>query len=403
MIRESLLKRSRINRQQIFVNTAFAAGGVCVALVMLEVFLRLWGYSAPVFRLPDLQHGWLLTPNARGVARKEVDNYVVLNRAGFHDYERNKNKQLGVYRIAILGDSFVQGTEVPKEYLFSSKLEAQLNTAGLQSRYEVLNFGVVGYGTTQEYLLLESKVWGYKPDLIILAVFIGNDVADNYYKTAESLKDQRPYFSLNEDGVLTRVQGYPSRIVTLRDTTFFSLINASNAIQLSKELALRILGRRSAHSHDPIKHRITYKDNVYQPTPDRDWVYAWKLTEALLRKMSTTVIKRDKKFLILLLPEAIAVDQRRELRQDFEAGIKVSDLFYPNRRLRDFASENDIALIDVTEEMRKRAADSKMFLHGFSKASFDTGHLNKKGHQVVAELLKMELVKIIPEVVENIQ
>ena len=40
----------------------------------------------------------------------------------------------------------------------------------LQGRHvEVINFGVSGFGTTQELLTLEYKVWKYSPDVVLLA------------------------------------------------------------------------------------------------------------------------------------------------------------------------------------------------------------------------------------------
>jgi hypothetical protein len=44
---------------------------------------------------------------------------------------------------------------------------------------EVLNFGVAGFGTAQEWLTLKSDVLAFQPDRVILAMFTGNDISDN--------------------------------------------------------------------------------------------------------------------------------------------------------------------------------------------------------------------------------
>ena len=56
----------------------------------------------------------------------------------------------GVLRIALFGDSFTHGDDVPVEHSFGQVLEQQLITAGIPA--EVLNFGVGGYGIDQAML-----------------------------------------------------------------------------------------------------------------------------------------------------------------------------------------------------------------------------------------------------------
>jgi len=44
---------------------------------------------------------------------------------------------------------------------------------------ETLNFGVSGYGTAQRLVILQTRVWKYHPDMVLLAVFPGNDIRNN--------------------------------------------------------------------------------------------------------------------------------------------------------------------------------------------------------------------------------
>ncbi len=81
-------------------------------------------------------------------------------------------KPAGVYRIAALGDSFTFGMAVEEEDAWPRLLEADL--AGRRA-VEVINFGVMGYDTTQESRLLETKVTAFQPDLIIIGYCL-NDV-----------------------------------------------------------------------------------------------------------------------------------------------------------------------------------------------------------------------------------
>ena len=73
-------------------------------------------------------------------------DYVTLNELGYREREFELEKPPGVYRIAVVGDSFAYGQGLPVEERFSNLLEAKLNSRGEQS-YEVLNFSVPGLTT----------------------------------------------------------------------------------------------------------------------------------------------------------------------------------------------------------------------------------------------------------------
>jgi len=81
-------------------------------------------------------------------------------------------KPAGLYRIAALGDSFTFGMAVDEEDTWPKLLEADL--AGRRA-VQVINFGVMGYDTTQESRLLETKVPPFQPDLIVIGYCL-NDV-----------------------------------------------------------------------------------------------------------------------------------------------------------------------------------------------------------------------------------
>ena len=64
--------------------------------------------------------------------------------------------------------------------------------ASLVQPFEIINFGVSGYGTAQELQILRHRVWDYSPDMIILAFLTGNDVRNN--SRALQRDDRMPYF-----------------------------------------------------------------------------------------------------------------------------------------------------------------------------------------------------------------
>jgi len=92
-----------------------------------------------------------------------------INSAGFRDFEYKIDKDPGVTRIAVIGDSIAYGECVESfgfEETYAKRLEQLLNKEK-KKRFEVLNFGVSGYGTTQIFEHFKDKAMKYKPDIVI--------------------------------------------------------------------------------------------------------------------------------------------------------------------------------------------------------------------------------------------
>src|SRR5438067_876897 len=173
--------------------------GVVFGLALVEIGLRLIGYSYPEFYVSDARRGYSLRPNMEGWYRKEGEANVRINSDGLRDREHWKIKPLNTFRIAVLGDSFVEALQVPFEESFCYLIEQQLRSCPARAGHdvEVINFGVSGYGTAQELITLRSEVWQYSPDLVLLAVTTNNDISDN----SQALKktNQIPYFVLRDE------------------------------------------------------------------------------------------------------------------------------------------------------------------------------------------------------------
>jgi hypothetical protein len=76
-------------------------------------------------------------------------------------------------RIALIGDSFTFGLEVPYDQTWGHYLERALGP-----EFQVLNFGVDGYGVDQAYLRYRRDVAPWHPEIIILSV-----IADDFRRT----------------------------------------------------------------------------------------------------------------------------------------------------------------------------------------------------------------------------
>src|SRR3989338_3593447 len=103
---------------------------------------------------------------------------IYMNSSGFRDSEFSKSKDPDTIRIAILGDSFEEAMQMPLDYRWPKLMQEKLRVL-LDKKTAVYNFGVSGYGTDQEWLVLKYKVLAFKPDIVLLT-FSPNDVGDVY-------------------------------------------------------------------------------------------------------------------------------------------------------------------------------------------------------------------------------
>lgn len=104
---------------------------------------------------------------------------VQLNDLGFREKPVASSKPEGVYRIAILGDSFTFGDGIPVEHRYTNILQAQLNQSG--GDFEVLNFGRPGASTREEIALLNEFIFPLSPDYILVQ-WLPNDFEDENFR-----------------------------------------------------------------------------------------------------------------------------------------------------------------------------------------------------------------------------
>ncbi|MFT7669150.1 MAG: lysophospholipase L1-like esterase [Planctomycetota bacterium] len=92
---------------------------------------------------------------------------VKINSYGMHgpEFEFEKRK---FRRVAILGDSTTFGYGVQSGQSYSSILQTMLNNRDKPTQYQTMNFGVAGYSTKEEAIVLEHKALKFKPDAIVL-------------------------------------------------------------------------------------------------------------------------------------------------------------------------------------------------------------------------------------------
>lgn len=374
-------------------NFLLVLASVAGMLLLAEAALRVGGFRfSSSFYQRDLELGWTLRPGADGWQDEEGDVHVVINSHGMRDRERTLAKAVGSFRIAVLGDSFTEAKQVELDQTFTSVAEAKLRQCGRPA--ELLNFGVSHYGTAQEWMLLESRVWQWQPDAVVLAFFTGNDVYNNHPLLNLIHADVTPYYRL-VNGHLERT-GAATSFSALREWAGRAA-NHSRVVQLLAETWMAAGGMASANSAAYAKFGKDYPDRlIYHPPDSPEMLEAWEVTEALIAAMNESARAHNARFLLMTLTNAPQVHPDAEKREAFRRSIgSPSTLDYPDRRLETFAKSRGIPALILLDVLSKAVEPP----HGFRKGRAATpgfGHWNELGHRMAGEALAARLCAELP-------
>lgn len=378
--------------RNVVVNGILVVGALSVCLVLIEalfVFLKPTSRSSLEF---SAGKGFLHVPGAHYVHRKEGYSEGRYNSHGFRDRDRTTQKPAGTYRIVVLGDSYTEGLQVPLEDTFVALLEEKLNASGLGRYFEVLNLGQSGFGTADALVRYVGVGREYSPDLVILAFCTGNDVRNNskdlnrgalgYYFTIDGTDQLR----LDE----SVVAAYEARATRLRDAVRWFKRHSYLASLVSERLWLLRSARSNSDARGDLRRlaegRETISErsdlNVYLDKPPAAWQEAWRVTFALLKQLDSEVNKDGARLLVVTLsnPEQFDLDAQRSLPVAVRTHM---DFDLPDRLIREYGNQHDIAVVNLAPALRKRVDDERAVLHGFT--TFNTGHWNQRGHLAAAE------------------
>ncbi len=93
------------------------------------------------------------------------------NRWGMRDRDYERRKPPGTFRLALVGASTEMGWGVENDQTFEAVAERMLNAAdfpGRHERYEILNFSVTGYSLLQVVRVVDTKVFDFEPDALMM-------------------------------------------------------------------------------------------------------------------------------------------------------------------------------------------------------------------------------------------
>jgi hypothetical protein len=380
------------------VNALLILFSLGASLLLAEGLLRLVGHDHPQWYRLDPLLGWRPRPGVTGWYSAEVDNYIAINHEGYRDVDHPVAKPPGTYRILLLGDSMSEGVEVALQDLYWKRLESTLPQCPAFSRLsiEVISLAVNGYGTAQEYLTLRERGLKYRPDLVLLAFFTGNDFTDDV--EALGRHRDRPYFVLRDGGlVLDHTAGMAPNFASRQrlENLKQHLVDPIRIVQLFREAEtrLRVLWRYGRADPNRI-NQPGLDSRVFAPPATPDWEQAWAVTEGLINAIAESAHGNGAGFAMTTLTNPFQVLPDAAARDRFAKELGVPDLAYPDRRLAEFAAVHGYADAALAPALGAYAAEHRAALHG-SDPRQPIGHWNVLGHRLAAEQLGRSLCEFM--------
>lgn len=387
--------------KQLGANLFLGLGGVIFALGIGEIGLRILGISYPSFYQADPHRGHAFIPNLSGWWTHEGKGWVSTNQQGLRDKDYALEKPPNTFRIAILGDSFAEAIQVNAEETFWSFMEQNLAKCDRfkQQNIEVINFGVGDYGTAQQLMTLRHQASKYSPDLVILAVFTGNDIINN--SKALSPPERFSPFLIKKDGdyrldlSFNQTETYQWRS-SLPRKIMFSVVNHSRILQVINEARVAfknqrtMLGNQMQPEDENIINSLDFTPELYQES-DQNWQEAWEITEKLISLINQEIKALDADFLAVTLSNPAQVYPDATLRKKYFENAGITDPFYPDKRIASLGGKEGFDVLMLAPQFQGYADTHNSYLHGFDNTVMGSGHWNQLGHQLAGKLITEEV------------
>ena len=288
------------------------------------------------------------------------------NSLGFRDLERTPDRKTLAPRIIAIGDSFTYGAGVSYDQAFVTLLEHGLKERNAD--VEILNMGVPGWGPHEELELLKSTAVNFKPDLVLLNVFVGNDIIpDGHFEPAMLVAGQR--YVVHGSGNWIHDHLEPQRWFLYHHLHYLRTIGPRRLEQvLGPAAGKRVTWRR------PVREACMLYWKADARSFESYWSQAREALEAIVRLLRSRRID----VILVLHPD---VDQLYVPRLPCGRGTTIDqyDFERPQRLLREWAAMHDVPVVDLLPGFQQLPQPDLLYL-----VHQDDTHYNAEGHRLVA-------------------
>lgn len=344
-----------------------------LAICLLESFFNFAGIGQQEFFEPDPVLGARHIPSKQVTWRMEGLSRDSFNSFGMRDYERTLAKPEGTTRIAILGDSAAEGLQVPLTDTFPIVLEKMLNQEARTSgkRFEVLNFGCAGYSQAQEVLQYETLAAKFSPDIVVL-FYNHKDAAESVVdNTMRSISDPKPYCYLSPQGELKIDNSImEARADELKPSPVFDWLRRNSRIYgvINQTIfSLSVNDRRFVK----LKQWFTKQKQTKKIPPATYPIQNPDLVGArLIERLNEDVKATGGRLIVMMFPNTVPYPDLKRQQVLFGNLAKTADYDYLDLSQPFIDHKNKLSLIIEY-------------------------HFSKKGHQLLADLLKPYIDRVL--------
>ena len=361
-----------------------------IALFLAATFLALataefaarYLFTAPLLDLPiyrrDTQGNLLLRP---GLRRRHVTRHwdvtVAVNEQGWRD--SSYPTPSGGPTLLGLGDSFAFGWGVELEESLFFLVEERLKRVRA-TRF--VKAGVPGTGPSDQWKLLRALWERYRPSIVVLVFFVGNDFTDvqmggssqfevrDGYLRRRPLPDQPDSWIKDVSWWLAR---YSRLLQWLRDAQWnwarseLDSTAPANSVPRGWDAWLREFAQVHLRSYPERTERAVH------------------LTLDYLGRLADFCRARSTVFALVVVPRSYQVypGELAELKSALQLTDGELDLDRPQRILREWARRREVLLLDLLPWFRRSVGvepNKRLFY-------YPDAHLNPAGHGVAAEAL----------------
>lgn len=373
-------------------NIIFSIAVILSFILILEITLRITHlFGAKIaWTSPDPILGYTFKPGQEYWSKNENNHPVSgnINKFGWRDKEWTLEKPKNTYRIAVLGDSFVEALQVESEFTFLKLTEESLKKK-FNYNMELMNFGRSGYTQTEEFIILKTKVIQFSPDMVILFFFPGNDISDISKKTTSNLI--RPFYSISENGEFIldnsfiNTKEYKIRKfidIFKHNSAIISLFSERyNLYRINKSIRLEIKSNLGRINKDD-KNIHGYL-SLLTNHPDEEYVNNYRVNKALIKAMAKWCGDIDIKFMLVCCDIYIN-------RENIKYLTNIDPTFNPKY------FENDMMKFARSLNIEYLGLQS-IFMQAYEKETikYHWNHWNYAGHKLVADALEKILISNI--------
>jgi hypothetical protein len=326
--------------------------GFIITLVLLEFFLQIGEINTLTNVKQDKVLGSRLKPNSKFLYFNEGFSIGEVNDYGYYGPSYSKLKKADVERIALIGDSYVEGVQVFERNHFRNKLEIFLNQVNNSSNsYQVLNFGRSGFNLNDAYCYYQNFVKQFNPSIKLIFVSPGDLIN-------RGAKDSRPYAFLQNEEVIIDYGFSVSKKYKFKEYT--SAFRGKSVILGYIFRTLELINTNNYKSILFGKFSSTVRETKIKSKNIKEKVVLSDITKKIILEL-----KKD---------DCIFVVNSETTTNDYD---------YLLEEFIKFSEENKVMMINLTPLFEKLKTNS--INYNFWPVTNKKGHFNERGHQEISE------------------